>query len=120
MINVIVTGSRNLDAWLFVHTILDEVAKEFGGIDKLVEGGARGADKWARTWPGTPKQRHTIDAQWGTYGKSAGHRRNREMLDLFPDALVLAFPSGASPGTRNCIKQALALGHTVRIFECDP
>lgn len=121
MIDVIVTGSRNLVEELFVHSKLDEIEREFEEIGSLVEGGCpTGADRFARSWLGMPVARCTFAADWNTYGKSAGPRRNREMLELFPDALVLAFPSGASPGTRNCIKQALALGHTVRIFECDP
>lgn len=120
MINVIVTGSRDLDEKHLVHACLDGIVREFGGIRTLVEGGCpTGADQFARTWSGFGS-RATYHAQWDHYGKSAGPRRNREMLEAYPDALVLAFPSGASPGTRNCIKQALALGHTVRIFECDP
>jgi hypothetical protein len=61
-----------------------------------------------------PTDRHPAD--WNTYGKSAGPRRNKEMVDLGAD-LCLAFPRGASRGTRGCLALAQAAGIETRVVE---
>ena len=88
-----------------------------GGIDNLfvISGGANGADSIARLASlelGCGFKE--VKANWSKYGKSAGHIRNSEMLDMNPD-IVWAFPLGASPGTRNCIMQAKQRG--IRVDE---
>jgi hypothetical protein len=57
-------------------------------------------------------------ADWERWGKSAGPRRNQEMVDLGAD-LVLAFPKGASRGTRGCLKMAQEAGLKVVVYELD-
>lgn len=68
---------------------------------EVVSGGARGADSLAALWArknGVPFREFPAD--WDRFGKSAGFRRNREMLDDGPD-LVVAFSEdlAASKGT---------------------
>src|SRR5688572_13581949 len=43
-------------------------------------------------------------ADWGTYGKAAGPKRNGRMLDQQPDK-VLAFRLRMSRGTTDCVTQ---------------
>ena len=122
MIQIIVSGSRNATAedGVIIRRELSLI-HELEPIDLLIEGGARGADAFARRWAWhTGVKRVTIRAQWERYGKAAGHRRNGEMLAEFPEARVLAFPKGPSPGTRNCIAQAQKLGREPRIVELKP
>ena len=45
-------------------------------------------------------------ADWERYGRSAGHRRNKEMVDEGAN-VCLGFPWGASPGTKGCLKLAV-------------
>ncbi|HEX8958937.1 MAG TPA: SLOG family protein [Solirubrobacterales bacterium] len=73
----------------------------------VIEGGARGADRIART----EAQRlglhvATVNALWDHYGRSAGYRRNEAMLRLEPDFLY-AYPLGG-PGTAQMIRLAEA------------
>lgn len=120
MTTLIVTGSRDLH--LVVHRtpvfrILTEAYRQHQ-FTLVVEGGATGADtlavQWARTM-GLPV--NTYMADWSLYGRSAGPRRNVQMLKDNPGAVVYAFPLGKSIGTRHCIKTALSRGHVVVVTE---
>lgn len=74
----------------------------------IIEGGAKGADETAREWAKELEVRYnTVFADWERYGKSAGHIRNKKMLEESPD-FVLAFPGGR--GTENMIYQAKQIG----------
>ena len=83
----------------------------------VVHGAARGADtiagNIASAW-GMRVEAHPAD--WDTHGKSAGHRRNAEMVALGAD-VCLAFPLGRSSGTRSCARLAEAAGIPVRCYE---
>lgn len=79
------------------------------GATKIGEGGARGADEWARFWAeirGVPCQ--TWRADWARHGRAAGPLRNRQMFHEFQPELVLAAPGG--PGTADMIAVAEAAG----------
>lgn len=79
----------------------------------LVHGGARGADTIAaQEFVELFGLRGTVEvheAEWVTYGRYAGPRRNAEMVALGAD-VCLAFPLGASHGTRGCMALAEAAG----------
>jgi hypothetical protein len=55
-----------------------------------------------------------VPAQWSLYGRSAGPRRNRRMLELFPIRGVLAFPGGR--GTYDMVEASILMGIPVRKF----
>ncbi len=106
-----VVGSRNFVNYDLLSKILDEYRPFMTGI---VSGGARGADTLAA--------RYSIErgillvvykADWGNYGKSAGYRRNKLIVQ---DAdYMVAFPTKVSKGTRHSIDLALEKGIEVRI-----
>ena len=74
------------------------------GISHIIHGGAKGADSLAGEWAASRNIPVTIfPAQWNTFGKSAGYRRNVEMAQTKPN-FVIAFPGGA--GTEHMIKIA--------------
>ena len=83
---------------------LDSVAPfEWGGELVLVSGGARGVDTAAESWAlayGHDTEVH--HAEWDTHGKSAGYRRNAEMVDSGIDAAIV-FWDGTSRGTRHTL-----------------
>lgn len=117
---VLVTGSRY---WVDRCVIFDALANWLNTAvmsDRypvLVHGGARGADSLAdsvwRQW-GFPVEVHPAD--WETYGKSAGHRRNAGMVARGAD-ICPAFPIGESRGTRGCMALAEKAGITVIVHE---
>jgi hypothetical protein len=122
VIQVIVTGSRDAteeDARVIWREL--DLIHEQEPIDLLIEGGARGADRLAHLWARNNNVLQArVYADWAEHGKAAGHIRNGEMLKRYPEARVLAFPKGKSPGTRNCIAQAIKLGREPRIVELKP
>lgn len=107
MKELIVTGGRNYKNRARLFSILN-----FLRPDCVLQGGAPGADTLAREWCAIEKVPCvTMEAAWDKHGKRAGPIRNREMLKLKPNALVVAFPGGA--GTADCVKAAVELGRFV-------
>jgi len=80
---------RVLDAFHAKHTIAGVIE---GGSD-AVAGEYYGAD---------------YCADWDQFGRWAGPKRDKEMIDKYDPEAVIAFPGGA--GTANMIKQARAAG----------
>lgn len=113
---VIVTGSRNWTAYQSIFAAL-----KVHGPNLVVHGGCEsGADSWADEWCiNNQVDTVTLRAKWGqrpNVDRSAGPKRNLRMLKAYPDATVLAFPLGASPGTRGCIELARGLGMKVVVY----
>ena len=63
----------------------------------VVTGGADGADRWANKMAGERGLATKVfPAQWVKYGRSAGYRRNVQMLEeTFPEQVYCFFVSGA-------------------------
>lgn len=115
---VIVCGGRDFRDCALLNDTLDKIAAQRGSIAKIIHGNASGADTLASMWA----RRHHVSAwpfpaQWSKYGKSAGPRRNKQMLGTGAK-LVVAFPGGK--GTRNMVKQARAAGIEVIEVGHDP
>lgn len=110
---VLVTGGRGYRDRARVWEELDRL-DQLDGVAQVIEGGASGADRWARYWA----ERHMVDcvtepAMWHRYGRSAGPRRNKKMVDMQPD-VVLAFPGGV--GTTDCVRRAEDAG--LKVIRC--
>ena len=104
---VIVTGGREFDDREMVDKNLSALKPTL-----VIEGGARGADRLARDWAKKNSVPFvTVDAEWSKLGLGAGHARNKKMIEMFPNAVLLAFPG--NKGTANCVKQAEARKRTV-------
>jgi hypothetical protein len=119
MPRILVTGSRDWEDEMTVCLALWVAycdLKEQGEV-VLVSGNCpTGADSIAeRFWEanGMPVERHPAD--WKTFGKFAGPKRNKEMVDLGAD-VCLAFPIGVSRGTRGCMKLAKDAGIPISDF----
>lgn len=106
----IVCGGREYQGRDALFFIMDRLHQQHG-FTMIVEGGARGADRFAREWAHS-RGIHvaTVDALWNEWPRRAGHIRNAAMLTLQPD-LVIAFPG--ENGTKSMIEMARRAGVTV-------
>ncbi len=91
---VLVCGGRDFTNSDMVYYYLDYYHKNFM-FDVVIEGDAKGVDRMAGYWA----RKNKIDlkifkAQWDLYGKSAGYKRNQQMLDEGKPDLVIAFRGG--------------------------
>lgn len=112
---VLVCGSRSITDYKFVER---EMLKVLQPTDTVIEGGARGVDTLARR----VAENHGLDvieypANWTRHGKSAGFRRNREMVQNCDR--VLALWDGVSSGTEHTIRIARQAGVPVDVVEED-
>lgn len=101
---ILVCGGRNFSDAAACYRMLDRIHRE-RGIDVIIEGNARGADRLAGYWA----RKHGVEnlkfpADWKAHGHKAGPIRNAAMLaDGRPDA-VMAFPGGR--GTADMVRRA--------------
>ena len=101
---LLVCGGRDFSNAGAAYKILDAFHRKHG-VDVLIEGNARGADRIAGYWA----RRNNITnlkfpADWEKHGKSAGSIRNQQMLDEGKPTHVIAFPGGY--GTADMVRRA--------------
>lgn len=114
---VLITGSREWDDDPLLCTTLAMAVQEApaGARPVIVHGAcSRGADNTADIWARNHRlaiERHPAD--WKQFGKSAGFRRNAEMVALGAD-LCLAFVKDASRGATHCADLAEKAGIPTR------
>lgn len=111
---VLVCGGRDYRSPAHVFVALDKIHAKTP-ITELMQGGATGADKFAKEWAATKPEikRYACQADWGKHGRAAGPIRNARMLEWKPD-LVVAFTGG--DGTADMVRKAEAAGVPVRRF----
>ncbi len=125
---VLVTGSRTWDDELTLNVALLHTAlqcRDSGDSHLIVVHGAcpQGADAMAADWVCWAQGRSPVleisgephPADWHSLGKSAGFRRNSEMVALGAD-LCLAFIKDESRGATHCAGLAEKAGIPVRRF----
>lgn len=109
---VLVCGGRDFVDKGLIHAALDQARRHLG-MDCLIEGDGRGADRlagyWARRWR---IDNLKFPAEWRKHGSAAGPIRNQRMLDEGKPDLVIAFPGGR--GTADMVRRAKAAGVEVR------
>jgi hypothetical protein len=118
-VRVLVTGSRD---WPCPETVVKALIEAWmvkePGDDFIIvhghcpKGADAAADRFARhmEWP---VERHPAD--WDRYGKIAGFRRNREMVQAGAD-MCLAFIAHGSRGASHCASAADKAGIPVRRY----
>jgi YspA, cpYpsA-related SLOG family len=110
---IVVCGGRTYGNRERVFAVLDGIHAETP-VTVLMHGNARGADNLADDWAAGKCETKTFHPLWEVHGKSAGPKRNQEMVDERPD-LVVAFPG--SRGTADMVRRAKAAGIPVRIID---
>ena len=82
----------------------------------IVSGGARGVDKCAeKVAESIGLQTEIYLADWDKYGKSAGIKRNQQIVEA--SDRVVAFWNCESKGTKNTIDTAKKLGKGVTVID---
>lgn len=127
---VLVCGSRHLQDDAFVLSTLSRIHRERGPIVVIIQGGAKGADRYAGWWARDNDVRQSIHyAKWHDisnpaavvkhslasgkpYNVMAGFWRNAEMLRKGRPDLCVAFKkTGAkNAGTQDMIDRCTAAG----------
>jgi hypothetical protein len=105
---LLVFGGRDYTNQQRVFAVLDNVHQLYG-IEKIVEGDARGADRLAGEWAdarGVQKEVHPAD--WKKHGRAAGPIRNRSMLKQSNPDAGLGFPGGR--GTADMLQMLRTAG----------
>ena len=119
--HIIVCGGKTEHPQEVVDKFILGVLAELGITDcVIVSGGCKGADisgeKFAEA-RGFEVVRFLPD--WKTYGRSAGIRRNAEMINYISQSecpAVIAFWNGESRGTKFTVEQAKERGIPVYIY----
>jgi len=110
-LRVLVCGPRDMADYWTVVQVLDGIHKTTP-ITCIIEGGALGADRFARRWAADrdiPWEEYVAD--WNKYGKGAGPIRNAQMIaGGKPDRVVAFIATPPTPGTANMVTQAKKAG----------
>lgn len=112
---IMICGSRNINDYEDLKRGLEMLPRPLETGDIVISGGARGVDTMAERCA----EEHGLElmlflADWQTYGKSAGFRRNVEMVDACD--VVLAIWDGKSNGTAHSIDIARKKGKRVFFY----
>lgn len=90
---VLICGSRAYEDKSAVWTALSKIWETDGDDMIIIQGGATGADWLAKEWAiWNQVPVYHFPARWKKYGKKAGMKRNREMLERSEPDVVLGFP----------------------------
>lgn len=111
----IIAGSRQISDYAMVEDAISQCAWR---PTVVISGAARGVDTLGERWAednGVPVERFPAD--WGKHGKSAGYKRNLEMVD-HAEALI-AIWDGESRGTKHMIDIARRAGLKVHVEMVD-
>ena len=103
MFKVIIAGGRDFNDYELLKKKCDYYLSNLDTDEIIiVSGAARGADSLGEKYAN--EKNYKIDshpADWNKYGKSAGYRRNKEMVDIASAAIC--FWDGKSKGTKHTI-----------------
>jgi hypothetical protein len=117
-LKVIIAGGRDFNDYNLLKLKVDKILSQKKITHKIfiLSGNARGADSLGEQYA----KENSLEiikfpADWSTYGKQAGMKRNVEMANE-ADALI-AFWDGNSHGTKHMIDIATKKGLLVRIIK---
>lgn len=118
MKRVIVVGTHLMRTGAPVYKALGETYLDLGPFTLVHGACTTGAARFAREWFAVVRHVLTVEevkykADWDTFGKFAGPRRNKRMVDAGAD-LMLAFPHPSGSGTQGAMELARGAGIEVR------
>ena len=122
IMNVAIVGSREFEDYAYMRSIL-KCYLELGVIEKVVSGGARGADTLAKRYAKDNNIPYKeFPAEWtknGVYDKAAGVKRNIKIVDSSDMVIAFRVKGEANKGTNHTIRIAEEKGKDVVIIDCD-
>ena len=113
---IVVAGCRDFNDYNIVSEYISRCISRIKNDYELVfvSGGCRGADMLGERFAnenGYKIERHI--ANWKLYGRSAGPKRNKEMVEV--SDYVICFWDGKSKGTKTTIEFAKRLKKELRV-----
>ena len=115
MMHIIIAGCRDFNDYAVVEKeVMNYIGKFIDKVEiEIISGGASGVDALGERFA----KEHSlglkvVPADWKTYGRSAGPRRNEQMARMA--GTLIAFLDGKSRGTKNMIDTAKRLGLRVK------
>lgn len=111
---IVIAGSRGFADYERLAYVMDKLTVNQSDVT-VISGTATGADTLGERW--AQERGHDVirmPADWATYGRFAGPRRNADMADV-ADAVV-CFWDGVSRGTKNMIDEAERRGLALRVI----
>ena len=106
---VLITGGRDYCDRATLYGALDTLHATRGPIERMVHGGAAGADSLAGEWArDRGVECRVYRARWDEHGRSAGPRRNQRMLDEERPDIAVAF--AGKRRTADCVRRARKAG----------
>ncbi len=109
---VAIVGSRDYPNLEEVAAYVEQLSQETW----IVSGGARGVDTAAEEAAKRTKRPYLVfPANWDAYGKSAGPKRNKLIVDN--SDFVVAFQHNKSGGTQMTIDYARSQGKDVEVYD---
>ena len=115
---VVIAGSRNFNDYEMFANIVGEFLKPIREEYELiiVSGHCSGTDLMGERYAKENGFEVEIyPAEWKKYGRSAGPKRNKQMVDVADFAI--AFPSVNGKGTQSMIKYAKQKGIPIQIYQ---
>jgi len=109
-VKLAIVGSRTFDDFTLMNEIIccHFVDHPLDKLTTIISGGARGADaiakRFALIMSSEGIKYQEFPAKWNEFGKSAGFKRNQQIVDACD--MVLAFWDGKSKGTKHTIDLA--------------
>lgn len=108
-----IIGSRSFNNY---DLVLETLLEYENIITLIVSGGAKGADTLGERWAKEKNKEVLIFyPEWDKYGKSAGFRRNKDIIEN--SDIVFAFWDGVSKGTKSSIDLANKLNKELKIIK---
>lgn len=122
---IIIAGPRDYTNKSFVYSEITRIIeyillKNNKTSIEIVEGGAKGVDAIAAQYSrdSSKVKKHTcFEADWDSYGRSAGPIRNQNMAEYSDILLAFRYKRKPSRGTENMIKTALDYGLEVHVVQ---
>lgn len=117
-----IVGSRNYNDYTQFKNVINETLKKWNykitDIEKIISGGAKGADSLAEKFAKENNIILTIyQPDWKTFGKAAGIMRNTDIINDCTH--VIAFPSHQGSGTQDSIRKAKKDNKIIEVFWID-
>lgn len=114
--NVIIAGCRTFNDYELLKREVESFAGPLLSKVTVVSGHASGADKLGERFA----EEHGLPviikpADWATYGRAAGPKRNEEMARI--SSALVAFWDGKSRGTKSMIELARKHGLRVKVVK---